>query len=418
MANNNHNAPATPNRKWIFIAAVLVLVVLLSAFLSLRPRRIRITVAQPQKQNISSTITTNGRVEPTRNFTAYAPAGQFLVKRILVAEGDQVKAGQLLLQLDDSSMRQQAASALARVRTAEANLAVIKSGGSQEELIGRRADIVKAQTEQQAAQRNLESFQRLHQRGAASDAELQAARDRLAQANASLNALNQRNSARYFDEDRARFQADLADARAAYVNAQEALKNANVVAPFAGTVYYIPVRTGSYVGATEVMLQMADLSHMQVRAFVDEPEVGRLQRGLPAKITWDAAPGRVWNATLVSVPATIVSRGSRMVGEIICRLSNDDRKLLPNVNVGVNIILAEHPNALTVPREAIREEEGKKFIYILDGNHLKRREIRTGVSNLTRIEVVEGLQPNETFGVASLSPSPMSDGLSVKIEEQ
>lgn len=107
-----------------------------------------------------------------------------------------------------------------------------------------------------------------------------------------------------------------------------------------------------------------------------------------------------------------------MVGEIICRLPNEDRKLLPNVNVGVTIVLAEHPNALTIPREAIREEEGKKYIYVVKGNHLEKREIRTGVSNLTRIEVVEGLQPNETIGVASLSPSPMTEGVSVKIEEQ
>jgi hypothetical protein len=112
-----------------------------------------------------------------------------------------------------------------------------------------------------------------------------------------------------------------------------------------------------------------------------------------------------------------VSRGSRMVGEIVVRVANEDRKLLPNVNVGVTIILAQHPGALTVPREAIREEGDKKFVYIVKDSHLQKREIKTGVANLTRIEVTEGLQQNETVALASLSPSPMTDGVSVKIEQ-
>ncbi len=418
MANNNNHVSTSPSRKWIIIVAILVLVVVLSAFLSLRPRRIRVTVAQPQRQDISSTITTNGKVEPVTNFEAHAPAGQYLVKRVLVAEGDQVNRGQLLLQLDDANIRQQAAGAMARIRAAEANLSIIKAGGSQEELIGRKVDVVKAQAEQQAAKRNLDSFQRLHDRGAASDAELQAAKDRLAQANASLNALNQKSTARYSSADRARFEADLADARAAYDAAEEALKNANVLAPFAGTVYSIPVRAGAFVNGGDIMLQVADLAHMQVRAFVDEPEIGKLQKGQFAKITWDATPGRVWTGTLVSLPTNIVSRGSRMVGEILCRVNNEDRKLLPNVNVGVTVIIAEHPNTLTIPREAIREEDSRKYIFVVKGSHLEKREIKTGVSNLTKMEVVDGLQPNETIAVASLSPSPMTDGVSIKIEEQ
>ncbi len=418
MANNNNHVSTSPSRKWIIIVAILVLVVVLSAFLSLRPRRIRVTVAQPQRQDISSTITTNGKVEPVTNFEAHAPAGQYLVKRVLVAEGDQVNRGQLLLQLDDANIRQQAAGAMARIRAAEANLSIIKAGGSQEELIGRKVDVVKAQAEQQAAKRNLDSFQRLHDRGAASDAELQAAKDRLAQANASLNALNQKSTARYSSADRARFEADLADARAAFDAAEEALKNANVLAPFAGTVYSIPVRAGAFVNGGDIMLQVADLAHMQVRAFVDEPEIGKLQKGQFAKITWDATPGRVWTGTLVSLPTNIVSRGSRMVGEILCRVNNEDRKLLPNVNVGVTVIIAEHPNTLTIPREAIREEDSRKYIFVVKGSHLEKREIKTGVSNLTKMEVVDGLQPNETIAVASLSPSPMTDGVSIKIEEQ
>src|SRR3954462_7563108 len=124
MANNNHSTEKTgASRRWIFLIGIVVLVVLLSAFLTLRPKRIRITTGAPQQQDITATITTNGKVEPTRGFEAHTPPGQFTVKKIYVKEGAEVKAGQLLVQLDDASIRQQATCALVGLRAAEANLA-------------------------------------------------------------------------------------------------------------------------------------------------------------------------------------------------------------------------------------------------------------------------------------------------------
>lgn len=419
MANNNHSTEkAGASRRWVFLLGIVVLVILLSAFLTLRPRRIRITTGAPQQKDITATITTNGKVEPTRGFEAHTPPGQFTIKHVFVKEGDQVKAGQLLVQLDDAAIRQQATKALVGLRAAEANLATLNAGGTPEDVIGRTYDLGKAKADQDAARRNLDAVNRLHQKGAAADAEVTAAQDKLTQASALAAALQKKSTAKFSQGDRARIEAEYKDAQAAYAASQEMLKATNIVAPFNGTVFSLPVHDGSFVNGGEMIVQVADLKQIQVRAFVDEPEIGKLKNDLPVKINWDAIPGRTWSGKLISTPSSIVSRGSRMVGEIVCQVDNDDKTLLPNVNVGVTVVLAQHPGALTVPREAIHEEDGKKYLFIVKDNHLEKREIKTGVANLTRIEVLEGLKANESVAIASLSPSPMSDGISVKIVEQ
>ncbi len=76
------------------------------------------------------------------------------------------------------------------------------------------------------------------------------------------------------------------------------MHHSNVTAPFAGTVYQVPVKRGAYVNGGELLVQVANLEKVRVRAFVDEPEIGRLAKGQKVEIKWDAIPGRTWNGTL------------------------------------------------------------------------------------------------------------------------
>src|SRR6185312_40636 len=106
---------------------------------------------------------------------------------------------------------------------------------------------------------------------------------------------------------------------------------------------------------------VADLEKMQVRAFVDEPEIGRLAKDEKVEIRWDAIPGRVWEGVLTRVPSVVTTVGTRTVGETTTLIDNFDRKLLPNVNVNVSIVTARHSNILTVSREAVHDLSGKRY---------------------------------------------------------
>jgi HlyD family secretion protein len=414
MANGTNGTASSARRNWAILAGVVFIVIAFSAFVSLRPRKIRVQITRPQRQDILSTITTNGKVEPRQNFEAHSPAST-TVKRILVREGDYVKPGQLLLQLDDATARAEHARATAQLRAAQANYAALQAGGSQEELLNRQANLTKAKGEYDIANRNLQALVRLEQKGAASQQEVAAARDRLSRAETDFELLQQKGTRRFSNSDREKAHADLANAEASVKAAQDLIANSNVQAPFAGTVYSLPVHQGGYVNTGDLLVQVADIRQMQVRAFIDEPDIGRLQMGQAVKVTWDGFPGRVWNGKVSTLPTNIVNRGSRMIGEALCVVDNEDKKLLPSVNVTTVIVTADTTNALTLPREALHEEGSRRIVYVVQDGRLIGRAVQTGVANLTRIEIIKGLAENEAVALASLSPSPLSDGATVKV---
>jgi HlyD family secretion protein len=416
MANGNSNgAPADTRRTWTTVVVIFLVIFLAAgAYFELRPRRIRISVVKPMLQNVSNSITTNGKVEPIRLFEPRSPL-PLTVQKILVSEGSQVKAGQLLLELDDTRARSEIATAETRLKTAQSAYSNLIAGGTSQQLILRQAELRKATTARDAAQRQLSALENLQQRGAASPDEVAAARDRLATTQADLS--QSQSQVRYSPPELNRVQSEIAEARTAVELAQQDLHNCHVHAPFDGTVFFLPARLGAFVNVGELLLQEADLSQLRIRAFVDEPEIGRLAIGQTVRITWDALPGRTWRGAVTTLPSTVVNRGSRVVGEILCTVDNSERLLLPNINVGATIIASSKENALTVPREAVREENGHNYLYVLQDNHLRRREVKLGISNLTRVEIVSGISASDLIGVQSYSPSPMSDGVEAKIVE-
>src|SRR4051812_17149425 len=404
------------NRKrWTWIAVVLA-ALLLVAFVS-RGNDVPVRAEKAVREPIVNTISTNGKVEPMDNFEAHAPAST-TVKRLFVHEGDHVKAGQKILQLDDANARADAARALAQLRAAEADLSGLKSGGTHEEVLNRQADLVKARAERDSAERNLTAMRELQGRGAASPAEVQEADNRYKKAQADVTALEQKQSSRYSGPETAKVQAQAGEARAAYEAAQSLLKNANVTAPRDGVVYSLPVREGQYVNAGDVLVQIADLKKLVVRAFVDEPEIGKLATGQPVNITWDALPGRTWTGVLARVPTTVTPRGTRTVGEITVAVENSDSKLLPNVNVSVIVTTAKHENALTISREAVHQENGKRFVYEVVKDTLKRTDVDTGVMSLTRIEVTKGISDGAQIALGAVTGQGLKNGMEVRVVQR
>ena len=373
----------------------------------------KVRVATVQRGPIRSVVSTNGKVEPLQNFEAHAPLPT-TVKQILVKEGDHVHKGQLLIQLDDADVRSQAARAQAQVKAAQADEATIKNKGTQEEVITLNAQLEKAQSAVDVLQRNLDALKRLLQQGAASAGEVRAAQDRLQSAQADLTLLQQKKSDRYSQPEVAKIQAQGDEAQAAYDAAQNSVSKSNVRAPFEGVVYSIPVKQGAFVQAGELLLQAADLSHVLVRAFVDEPDVGRLQGGQRVEITWDALPGRTWTGSVSTVPAAVKPHGSRNVGETTCTIDNHDFRLLPNINVGVTILVAEHDNVLTLQRDALRTDDSKPYVFQIVDDHLKQQPVEIALQNLTRVELAGGLTEGAKVALPA-EDKPLVHGALVKI---
>jgi HlyD family secretion protein len=409
----NNSASFLTRYRWIVATIAIAAAVVLFASLSRDPA-VPVRAVTAQRSTIRSIVSTNGKVEPLQNFEAHTPTGT-TVKRILVREGDHVKKGQLLVQLNDAEARSQAARAKAQVVAADADSSAIEKGGNREEVLTLDSQITKARTDADRAQRNLDGLRSLQQQGAASPGEIKNAEDQVKRANADLDLLLQKQKKRYSQPEIIRVEAQKSQAQAAYEAAQDVLSQLNIRAPFDGIVYSLPVLLGAYLNPGDLVLQEADLSKIRVRAFVDEPDVGRLAPGDRIDVTWDAMPERTWQGTVGVIPAVIKLHGTRNVGETTCIVDNRDFKLLPNVNVGVTIVTAEHRDVLTVPREAVHQEDSKAYVYQIVNNELQRRYVQTSISNLTQVEVAVGLAENALVALGPGNSKPLRNGLAVKV---
>ena len=379
-----------------------------------RPGALRVRTTSVERGPIRSLISTNGKAEPIQNFEAHSPAPT-TVKRLLVKEGDRVRKGQLLLQLDDADLRSQAARAQARMKAAQADQADLNNNGTREETLTLDSELIKARNVLGSDQRHLDALRSLQQQGAASAGEVKQAEDELARAQADATLLEQKQKDRYSRPEVAKVQAQGAEAQAAYAAAEDALQKSSVRAPFDGIVYALPVKQGAYVQAGDLLLQEGDLSKMLVRTFVDEPDIGRLADGQKIEVTWDAVPGRIWSGTVSTVPSTVKLRGARNIGEVTCTVDNHDLRLLPNINVGVTIITAEHSDVLTLRREAVRMDDTKPYVYQIVDGELKRREVEVSLQNLTRVEIAGGLPEKAEVALSSVDSKPLTDGAHVKV---
>lgn len=395
----------------IFLAIVLI------AFILARTSSREVTEIRAEavaRQNLVSTVATNGKVEPIGEFQAYAPSPGVIAK-VYVEVLQKVKVGDLLIKMDDSDAVAKLATANATLRTAEATLHDMQEGGSQEEHLTLAGDLSRAQLQQQQATKDLAALKQLEQKGAASASEVAAAEERLQTANSSVQSLQSRTTQRYSPTDKARIEAQVADARAALAAAQSSYASFNIRTPIAGTVYSIPVSTYDFVPAGENLVDVADLNKIQIHAYFDEPEIGKLAVGQAVKIAWDAKPTQIWHGHISIAPTTVITYGTRNVGECIITVDDARGDLLPNTNVIVTVTTAQRFNALSIPREALHTEGGD-FVYRVINNKLVRTPVQVGVAtNQNRAEITGGLTDKDTVALGAINNRELSNGLSVKI---
>lgn len=395
----------------------LAIIVVVSLFVrSLTREEVEVRVSSVDHQNLISSVSTNGKVEPIEEFQAHAPAPG-VVDKVYVQVGQKVKAGEMLLKMDDSDAVARLAAANASLRTAQAAMHDIEQGGSQEERIGLSGDLSKAKLQQQQASSDLAALKQLQQKGAASASEVASAEDRLQTADAGLQNLQLRSTSRYSAADRERVAFQLSDAKAAVVAAESSYANDNIRSPIAGTVYSIPVSAYDYVPMGEDLLDVADLNKIQVRAYFDEPEIGVLAAGQPVSIVWPAKPTLTWHGHIRRAPTTVITYGTRNVGECIITVDDAHGDLLPNTNVTVTVTTSQRFNVLSVPREALHTEGMHDFVYRVVQGKLVRTPVVVGAVNLTRVEIVSGLTEKDTVALSATSNRELTNGLAVKAAE-
>jgi HlyD family secretion protein len=408
--------PESNKPKWVIAGLATALGVVLLIVLAERGPAPQVQIVSVTREDLTASITGNGKVEPIAPTVARAEFPTF-VADVKAAEGQSVRKGQLILTLDAADVRAQLSQACADLLAAQTDLRNARAGGPPDDVAQLQGDLQNAETKVANLERTQQALAQLVIKGAATQDEVAQNQAALATARANLQTFQQKKAAL---GQRAAVNVESAGLRVKQQQdlvaaLEEKVRSATVIAPVDGTLYSLPARKGDFVKLGDVLAEMADLRHVRVRAFVDEPDLGSLAQNEGVQVLWDAMPNRIWNGKVEQVPKQVVARGSRSVGEMLCSVDNNQVELLPNVNVEVRVLVHEQRGVLVIPRGAVRYDQGQHFVLAYDGDAVHRRDIKVGVAGADKYEVLSGLGPGDK--VALPGEVDLRDGMKVRAAE-
>jgi HlyD family secretion protein len=373
--------------RWLAPVVVVAIAVLILGLRALRPDSRAVAGEQPPAAadgrrakaeigDVSVHLSETGLIQPkTMVLVKSKVSGK--ITRLDVREGDSVRQG-------------------ARLATVEPDMAQARTVASLKSEYGRaRVDLERAR---QDCARDLE----LHKQGHISDTQLKLTQDAYDIAKIEYqSALEQMQLA---EEDGVRM--DLAGENGARTNLAgesggrldldaQSTKLLDIMAPASGTIINMEIEEGeivtsgavSYTSGTTLMT-IADLSIMQIKAGVNEVDIGKVRLGQDVKIDVDAYPGVTFHGVITHVaPAARDEQGVKI------DITNSDERLRPNMTANIEIQGDHREGVLTIPIEAAFRKQGRYVAYVFDGSPGEpvEREITTGVANIEKIEVVAGL---------------------------
>lgn len=328
------------NKRRVVVLIVIVLFILIGINLVTDNGNNEMVTQEVVRQDLASTISASGAIEGKNQATLHFNAPGKLAW-VGVSQGDEVKKWQSLAQLDTVQLNANLQIARSNLRAAEATL-------------DRIYDNVKGHDSD-------ESFTQKETRTAA-----EVAKD---------NAYN------------------------AVLAAQNALTNATLIAPFAGTIVSISdnFTPGANVSLTDTII-VADVSEFKFTAQVDEVDFGKIKLGQKAEISLDAFPDETFEGTVSYIgKAGVKTVAGGVTIPVEIQFDAKGQSMAVGLSGDVEFILDQKEDALTVPVNYIEQKDGTSVVYVLEGGSKVEREVATGLTTLTEVEILKGLEEGQTI---------------------
>jgi HlyD family secretion protein len=331
------------------------------------------------------------------------------IKRILVKEGDLVRKGQPLVELDTEDLEINRVSAEASLRSARAQLAQVMERPTEVELRQKEYSYQQALIEYQNAKTTLERSEKLFASGGISKEDLENSRQNLELKEQALRVAEAelRRTRELPDEnDVAIAQSAVARAEAELRSIQKKIDSSTIASPIDGTVIDINVREGEMVSVGETLVTVADLKTMKAVIPVNEVDIPKVKPGQKAIAKLDAFPGQEFTGTVVSTSQKETIAENVVTYETIIYLDNAQGLLRSGMTVDVEILCQSKENVLVIPFTALQEEGGKTYVLVKKGEKdTEKRPVEVGLRSETMVEIVEGLKEGEEV-VAALGRKP------------
>jgi membrane fusion protein, heavy metal efflux system len=402
------NSSASRRNLVVIVAAMAVfaIVVIVVAYFWLRPARqvtteapapaantgtvkflmeqqwlIRMKLALVEEQTVARQITATGRVIPSANSQALVapPVSGILSGRNLPRVGQRVAQGQTI-----AVIQQTATSAeQAQVRAAAASLN-LENARLEADRRTASGEVGAARVRLDLATKEAARAQRLYERKAFSERQLQAAEADQKAAKAGYDAAVKRLEALTSSPALASARAGVGSANASYT----------VRAPLGGYVTKVNKSLGEQVQPGEAIVEISNLDTVWVEAPIFERDLSRLGGNVSATFTTPAYPAHEFKGVVLDIGAVIDEQ--TRASKVIFQLPNRGRALRLGMQANVRLDAGEQVTAMMIPKEAVLEHEGKKIVYVLlSGEEFERREVIIGDEMGNKVAVLSGLNKGE-----------------------
>jgi multidrug resistance efflux pump len=326
------------------------------------------------------------------------------VEELAVQVGDRVKTGQVIARLEQDDLRAAVERARADLAADEAKLLTVRNGARAQEIQTVEAAVRQAEANRLLAQVNLERYEQLYQDGgialqvvdtAARDYDVASAQLRSAREQLSLTR------DKYTAEDLQYAEAQVQQARAALRIAEATLGYATITAPMSGVVASVStqqgetVTSGSAAAQAPTFVTIIDLSRLQVDAYVDETDIGKVHVGQEATFSVDSFPDKEFSGKVTAIYPKALIQQNVVTYDVVIAIDNREGLLRPDMTTNTTITVAKREKVLAIPNQAVRREDGDRVVFVQEGDRLVRRPVKTGWKDKTYTEVLSGLKDGE-----------------------
>lgn len=299
---------------------------------------------------LQSAVSATGAVSPVTQVTVGTQvSGQ--IKELLVDFNSEVKAGQLIAQIDPETFEYRVRSAQADVEAARAVVLTAQANSA-----ASRAAVSRAQTDLTEAERTHERNLSLVEKGFIAQSEADRTRALVISSKEAVKAAQAQLGVT--DAQIKSAQANVAQREAALAQSRIDLDRTRITSPVSGIVIKRAIEKGQTVAASlqspELFIIAQNLREMQVEASIDEADVGRIRKGQKASFTVDAYPGQTFEGQIDQVRKAALNVANVVTYVAVVTFSNNDGRLLPGMTANVRVVTDQRESTLKVPNAALR----------------------------------------------------------------
>lgn len=354
-----------------------------------------VEVAEVITGNIENYISYSSRVKPAQEIMVL-PKVPGKVEKINFDLGDRVKKGQVLFELDKTDALLQLNQASAAVEMAELNLKIMSGTAYEQQIIQLKSAVASAEINYNDAKTNLEIIKTLYEAGVESKfnydramSQVELAKQQYETAKANLELIEQKSHAESVETA----QAQLNQAKVSYDIAKNAVDNMSVKSPISGVVSAMNVKVGEYVSTAAPSFIIIDDSSYIIEVDVNEDVIGKIHIGDKVKVSIGSISDGIMSGTITAAAPSADKAKQTFLVKIT--LDNPPSTIKGGMFAQVQFIVDRAENCILVPLASVIEEEGRKYVFIVNDDKAIKKEVVTGIFNDKEIQIIDGLTEGE-----------------------